>query len=85
MASKCSDGKNTNDTNQPPSREVKEFVSEKPLKFPTFDSSRIYSPHIPSQFTPDPTYNSLLETTGPNQDSCLNEELHGVTSKEPIY
>ena len=58
MASKCSIGKNTSDQNQPPSREVKILLSNKPLEFPTFDPSQKYSPHIPSHSTPDPTYTS---------------------------
>jgi hypothetical protein len=65
--------------------EVKDLVSDKPLKFPTFDPSRRYSPHIPSQSTPDLTYTSSLETLDPNQDSSLNKELHGVTSEELVY
>ena len=72
MASKCSTKKNTNNQNQPPSHEVKSSLSNKPLEFPTFDPSRRYFPHIPSQSTLDPTYTSLIEM------------LHGVTPDEPI-
>ena len=71
MASKCSIGKNKSGPNQPPSREVKDLVFDKPLEFPTFESSGRYSPHIPSQSTLDPTYASSPETPDPNQDSSL--------------
>ena len=37
MSSKCSTGKNTSVKNQPPSHEVTNSVSNKPLEFPTFD------------------------------------------------
>ena len=85
MSSKRSTGKNIGGPNQPPSREVKDSVSNKPLEFPTFNPSRRYSPHIPSQSTPDPTYTSSPETPDPNQDPSLNEELRGVTAEKPIY
>ena len=85
MASKHSTRKNTSGPNQPPSREVKDSVFDKPLYFPTFDFFGRYSPHIPSQSTPDPTYTSSLKTLDPNLDSSLNEELHGVTIKDPLY
>ena len=55
MASKRSNGKTKNDPNQPPSHEVKDSVFDKPLEFPIFNPSKIYSPHIPSQSIPDPT------------------------------
>lgn len=85
MASNHSTGKNTSGPNQPLSREVKDSVSKKPLEFPTFDPSRRYSSHIPSQSTPDLTYTSSLETPNPNQDPSLNEEIHRVTPEEPVY
>ena len=65
MANKHRTGKNTSIPNQPPWCEVKDSVSEKPLDFPTFDLSRIYSPHIPSQSTPNPTYTSSPTTSSP--------------------
>jgi hypothetical protein len=71
--------------NQPPSREVKDSVSNKPLKFPTFDPFKRYSRHIPSQSTLDPTYTSSPKTPDPSQDSSLSENIFGVTSKDPIY
>ena len=40
MASKRSTRNNTSIQNQPPSREVKSSLSNKPLEFPTFDPSR---------------------------------------------
>lgn len=85
MANKHSTRKNTSGPNQPPLYEVKDLVSDKPLKFPTFDPSGSYSPHIPSQSTHDPTYTSSLETPYPNQDSSMNEEICGVRPEEPIY
>ena len=85
MAIKHSTGKNTSVPNQPPSREVKDSVYDKPIEFPTFNFSRGYSPHIPSQSTPDPTYTSSPETPYPNPDSSLNEELHGVTLEGHVY
>ena len=85
MASKCSTGNNTSGPNQPPSREVKESLSDKPLDFPTFNFSGRYSPHIPSQSTPDPTYTSSPKTLDPHLDSSSNEELRGVTQEEPLY
>ena len=47
MAIRYSTGKNTSGPNQPPSRGVKDLVSDKPLEFPTFDPSKRYTPHIP--------------------------------------
>ena len=85
MARKCSTGKNTSGQNQPPSREVKDSLSKKPLNFPTFDPFGRYSPHIPSQSTLDPIYTSSPETPNPNPDSSLNKKLRGVTSEEPMF
>ena len=53
--------------------------------FPTFDFSRRYTPQIPSQSTPDPTYTSSLDTPNTHQDSSSNEEIQGVTPKDPLY
>ena len=85
MASQRSTGKDTSDQNQPPSCETEKILSNKPLEFPTFDPSRIYSPHIPSSSTLDPTYTSSPDTPNPNLDSSLNEELRGVTPDEPMF
>ena len=85
MASKRSTGKNTSGQNQPPSHEVTNSLSNKPLEFLTVDPSRRYSPHIPSQSTLDPTYTSSPETPNPNMDPSLNEELHGVNPDEPVF
>ena len=85
MASKRITGNNTSGANQWPSREVKDSVSNKPLKFSTFNPSRIYSPHIPSQSTPDLTYTSSPETPDPAQDPPLNEDLRGVTPEGPVF
>ncbi|CAF4199319.1 unnamed protein product [Adineta steineri] len=85
MASKLSTGKNTRGQNQPPSREVTNSLSNKHLEFPTLDPYRRYSPHIPSQSTPDLTYTSSPETPNPNPDPSLNEELRGVTLEEPMF
>ena len=85
MASKHRTGKNTSNQNQPPLREVTNSISSKPLEFPTFDPFGRYSPHIPSQSTPDPTYTSSPETPNPNPDSSLNKELHGVTLDEHVF
>ena len=85
MVSKCSTGKNTSGQNQPPSCEVTNSLSNKPLEFPTFDPSRQYSPHIHSQSTTDRTYISSPETPNPNIDPSLNEEINNVTPKEPAF
>ena len=85
MASKHSTGKKTSGPNQPPSHEVKVPISNKPIEFPTFDPSRRYYPHIPSQSTSDLTYTSSPETPDPNPDSSLNEELCGVTPEDLAY
>jgi len=53
--------------NQPPSQEVKDSASKKPLDFLTFEFSERYTPQIPSQSTLDP-----------HQDSSSNEEIQGV-------
>ena len=79
MASKCSNGKNTRGQKQPPSHEVTNSLSNKPLEFPTFDPFGRYSPHIPSQSTMDLTYTYSPETTNRNPDSSLNKEFHVVT------
>jgi hypothetical protein len=85
MASERSTRKNTSGPNQPPSRQVKDLVFDKPFKFPTFNPSGRYSPHIPSQSTPDLTCTSSPKTLDPNQDPSLREELLGVTPEEPIF
>ena len=85
MANKSSTRMNTSAPNQPPSREVKDSVFDKPLEFPTFDPFKRYSPHIPSQSTPDPTYTSSPETLDPNQYSSSNEEICGVIQEDPLY
>ena len=85
MASKRSTGKNTSGQNQPPSREVKNSLSNKPLEFPTFDPFGRYSPHIPSPSFPNLTYTSSLDTPNPNPDSSLNEQPHGVTPDELVF
>ena len=85
MASKHSTGKNTSSQNHSPSREVTNSHSSKPLEFPTFDPSERFSTHIPSQSTPDLTYTSSPETSNPNTDPSLNEELRGVTLEEPMF
>ena len=85
MASKRSIGKNTSGQNQPPLREVKNSLSNKPLEFPTFDPSGRYSPHIPSQTTPNPTYTSSPDTPNPNPDSSLIEEPCGVTLEDLVF
>ena len=79
MDSKRRTRNNTSGPNQSPSCEVKDPVSEKPIDFPTFDFSGIYSPHIPSQSILEPTYTASPETPDPSPDSFLNEEIHGVT------
>ena len=85
MASKSSTGKNTSNQNQPPSCEVTNSKSNKPLGFPTFDPSRRYSPHISSQSTLDPTYTSSPETPSPNPNVYLNKELHFVTPDDLVF
>lgn len=85
MDSKCNIGKNTSGPNQPPSREVKDSVSDKHLDFPTFNFSKRYSPHIPSLSTLDPAYTSSLEILDIDQYSSLNKELQGVTLEETLY
>ena len=85
MASKHSTEKNTSIQYQPPSCEVTNSLSNKPLEFPTFDPSRRYSPHISSHSTPDPTYTSSPDTPNPNPDFSLIEELRGVTLEEPMF
>ena len=85
MANKRNTRKNTSSQNQPPLREVIDSLSKKPLEFPTFDPSRQYSPGIPSQSSLNLTYASSPETPNRNMDPSLNEELHSVTAKEPIF
>ena len=85
MANKCSTGKNTSLQNQPPSPEVIDSLSKKPLEFHTFDPSRGYSTHIPSTSTPNITYTSSPETPNKNMDPSLNENLHGAKPEEHVY
>ena len=85
MASKRSTRKDTSGQNQPPSHEVTNSLSNKPLEFPTFDPYGRYSPHISSHSTPDPAYTSSPETSNPNTDSSLIEEPRGVTLDEPVF
>ena len=84
MSGKHSTRKNTCVQNRPPSREVKSSLSNKPLEFPTLNPSERYSPHIPSETTPDPTYTSSPNTPNPNSDFSLNEE-RGVTPDESVF
>ena len=85
MAKKSSTRNNKSSQNKPPSREVKDSLSNKPLEFPTFDPFGWYSTHIPSQTTPDVTYTSSPETPNPNLDPSLNKEHHGVTPEDPVF
>lgn len=85
MSSKCNNGKNMTKPNQLASREVKDSASNKPLDFRTFEFFRRYSPHIPSQSTPNPTYTSSPNTPDPHQYYSSNEYIWGVTLKNPIY
>ena len=64
---------------------MKDSTSKKPLDFPTFEFSRRYTPQIPSQHIPDPSYTSSRDTPNPHQDSSSNEEIQGVTLEEPLY
>ena len=73
MARERSTRKDTTRKNQPPSHDVKDSLSKKPLEFMTFDPFRRYSPHIPSQSNPDLTYTYSLENLDPNQDPYLNK------------
>ena len=84
MAIKRSTKKNTSSQNQPPSGEVTNSQSNKPLEFPTFDPLERYSPNISSHSTLVPTYTSSLDTSNPNLDSSLNEELCGLTPDDPV-
>ena len=72
MANKCSNIKNTSSSNQPPSGEVKDSVSDKPFDFPTFDFLGRYCPHIPQESTPKPNYTSSPQNPYPNPYSSLN-------------
>lgn len=85
MASQRSTGKDTSNQNQPPSRETKKSLSIKPLAFPTYDPSGIYTPSFPSPSIPDPRYTSSPDTPNPNLDSSSNEELRGVTPDELVF
>ena len=85
IASKHSTENNTSGQNQPPSCEVTNSLSNKPLEFPTLDPSSRYSPHIPFQSTPDPTYTYSPKIPNPNPDSSLNEEPHIVTPDEIMF
>ena len=64
---------------------MKETTSKKPLEFPTFEFSEIYSTQIPSQSTPHPTYTSSPKTLDQHKGSSLNKVIQGVTPKEPLY
>jgi hypothetical protein len=61
--------------------------SNKPFKVPfDFIPSQFierYTPEIPTQSTPDPSYTYSPDM--PHQDSSSNEGLRGVTSEEPLY
>ena len=85
MASQHSTGKDTSGQNQPPLHENKRSLSHKTLEFPTYDPSGRYTPKFPSRATPDPTYTSSPDTSNPNMESPSNEDLHGVTPKEPLF
>ncbi|CAF4235589.1 unnamed protein product [Adineta steineri] len=76
-------------TNQPHSREVKDLAiaSKKYFKVP-FDFilsqfTERYPLEIPTQPTLDPSYTSSPDI--PHQESSSNEEIRGVSSKEPLY
>ena len=85
MANKHSTRKNTSNQNQPPSRQVTNSLSNKPLELSTFDPSRRYSQHMYSQSTLDPTYTSSPKTSNPNPDSSLIKGPPSVTPEEPVF
>ena len=51
----------------------------------TSQFSRRYTPQIPSQPTPGPTYSSTLKTVDPHQDYYSNREIWGCTTEHPLY
>ena len=83
--SQRSTGKDTSGQNQPPSRETKRSLPNKPLEFPTYDPFGRYTPKFPSRSTPDPVYTSSPDTPNPNLDSPSNKELCGVTPEGPFF
>ena len=56
---------------------------EVPFDFISSQTIEGYHPEIPIQPTLDPSYTSSPNI--PNQDSSSNEELQGISSKEPWY
>ena len=72
-------------------REVKNSTTtskkyfEVPSDLITSQYTIIYPPEIPTQPTLDLSYTSSTDTAHQYQDSSLNEELRGVTLKEPLY
>ncbi|CAF4195784.1 unnamed protein product [Adineta steineri] len=85
MASQHSTRKDTSGKSQPPSRETKKSLSNKPLAFQTYYHSGRYTPNFPSRSTSDPTYTSSPDTQNPNSDSSSNEDLRGVTPDDPVF
>ena len=85
MANQRSTRKDTSDQNQPPLRETKISLSNKPLAFPTYNPSGRYTQQLPSQSTPDPIYTSSPNTPNTNTESPSNEDLRGVTLEEPVF
>ena len=66
-------------------RETKRSLSHKTLEFPTYDLSRRNTQKFPSRSTPYPIYTYSPDTPNPNIESPSNEEICGVTPKEPVY
>ena len=85
MASQHSTRKDTSVQNQPPSHETKRSLSHKTLEFPTYNLSGGYTRKFPSRSTPNPIYTSSPDTPNPNMEPPSNEELRGVTLKEPMF
>ena len=85
----CNTENNSTSPNQLYSREVKYLATtskkhfEVPSNFISSQFTRWYPPKIPIQPIPDMSYTSSPNI--PHQDSSSNEEIRGVTLKEPLY
>ena len=84
MASRHNTKKSSTCPNQPHSREVEHPTIDSNNTFEVpFDSIEGYHPDIHIQPTLDPSYTSSPDI--PHQGSSSNEDLRGVSSKDPLY
>ena len=91
MASNPNTEKNSTCPNQPPSLEVKNLAAslkkyfELSSNFISSHHTKIYPPNFHTQTTLDPSHTYSPSSPTHNQDFSFNQEIRGLTPKEPLY